>query len=813
MKVQILRSSREVEGIDPDKRLPRYFPGWFHERFGDHCVQISVDSTLKLKNAVRDVARTLRGYVSPDIEEWCREFDEPPQNVPDLKFALGYTDDADVFHPGSLESDEALIAYVNRYPKDWDLVKKCLGLTRQKGRHACARVIANRPVSEFIPITRVSGVPVTQFTAPSVEAVGGLKMDFLTVNSLKDIQDAIQLVQQRSGRTFEQTYINNRRVPAFRLVLCPDGEVADVWDLPEDQEVFKDVAEGRTETVFQFNTEGAQQLLVHFNRDRADGTKAIHSIEDMSAFTALDRPGPLDIKVLSPDWQGDPDDEMGKHNMLVEYARRAAGLEGSIGVLPILDKLVPETYGVMTYQEQLQRVYQELTGCDGAEAEEFRTNVAKKKPEKVAAAFPGWMERAGAKIGAEDAKKLWDFIETWGQYGFNKSHAVCYAVIAYACAYLKHYYPLEWWCAVLRNAEKDEINKKFWRYCKSFIELPDIQLSAGQWEIQGDKIRAPLSLLKGLGEKAHEQLVKYAPYKSLLDLAEKSQEHRKVNQEPVRQIEENGKKKWVKCTMDEYRAGHGDSTTTHLFKMRLGRNGIHRGIAHTLIVSGAMASLMPDGVSPDFGQALYDEAMLEVVGKTYKKSMEKIYPVLDSLGAYQARKAILPAYGEDLRPLLRMDQLPDVLSTPDKTRMRYHYKKWNRRAKREEAADAPVIGGKRLDALAVTAPPQDGGWNVGVIAFVEEVRPFRYPKLIKDKEAMELTLEVEGGKYKIVHWPDKKSGKLPASVTKIEPGDIVAALLTRYNPAKPFSCNDVRVVRTALNLKEEEDVVENSASA
>ncbi len=88
MKVTIKRSSREIEGIDPDKRLPRWFGGWFNERFGDHCVQMSVDSTLKLKNAVRDVARNLRGYVSPDIEEWCREFEEPPQGVPDLKFAL-----------------------------------------------------------------------------------------------------------------------------------------------------------------------------------------------------------------------------------------------------------------------------------------------------------------------------------------------------------------------------------------------------------------------------------------------------------------------------------------------------------------------------------------------------------------------------------------------------------------------------------------------------------------------------------------------------------------------------------------------------
>src|SRR4029077_18437478 len=103
---------------------------------------------------------------------------------------------------------------------------------------------------------------------------------------------------------------------------------------------------------------------------------------------------------------------------------------------------------------QLQKAYQELTGCTGAAAEEFRRNVAKKKKEKVDAAFPFFMENATPKIGEEDAHGAWEFLKTWAQYGFNRSHAVCYMYITYACAWLKHHYPLEWWTAVLRNADR-----------------------------------------------------------------------------------------------------------------------------------------------------------------------------------------------------------------------------------------------------------------------------------------------------------------------------------------------------------------------
>lgn len=393
---------------------------WLKTRFGDHYAQISTDTTLKLKSSAKDVARVRYGQVPEEIEELTKKFQMPPQGISDLDFVFGYKA-GDDWVEGSVESDNALQTYIARYSNDWEIVQKLLGIPRSKGRHACAFVIADRPIKEFIPLAKVGGVTCTQYTAASVEAAGGVKMDFLVVNSLGDIRDAIGLIQRRfKGQVPDSLVLDGRLVPKHRLIplpnvdhtLPPEQVFADVWSLPEDQNVFREVAEGKTESVFQFNTPGAVQWLAHFNHWKDGERKAIDSIEAMSAFTALDRPGPLDAYVETADGR--------RHNMLVEYARRARG-ETPHGSHPVFMELFPETYGVLTYQEQLQRAYRELTGCTGAEAEEFRTNVAKKKMDKVLKAYPSWMERVGAKIGEESAKAIWDTFVTWGQYGFNKT--------------------------------------------------------------------------------------------------------------------------------------------------------------------------------------------------------------------------------------------------------------------------------------------------------------------------------------------------------------------------------------------------------
>jgi DNA polymerase-3 subunit alpha len=140
-----------------------------------------------------------------------------------------------------------------------------------------------------------------------------------------------------------------------------------------------------------------------------------------------------------------------EHNMLVEFARRARG-EPPIGNYKLLDDLFPETYGVFCYQEQLTKLYQKVGQTTGAEADEFRVHISKKQKEKVIKDKAIFMKGAVPMVGEKIAEDLWSKMETFSEYGFNKSHAVCYVIIGYACAFLKHYYPLEWWTAVMTNA-------------------------------------------------------------------------------------------------------------------------------------------------------------------------------------------------------------------------------------------------------------------------------------------------------------------------------------------------------------------------
>lgn len=383
--------------------------GFLPKRFGDHFAQISTATVLRLKSSMKDISRALRGEVAPDINKAAAMLPDPPQGVSDHDFVFGYVADDGREVRGLIDISKELQEYTQKYPRDWAIVKKTLGLTRNRSRHACGFIIANRPIHEFIPVAKISDTVCTQYTAPSVEASGGVKMDYLVVNSLRDIGDCISLVQNRKG-VEKQDFVTlaTGHVPWVR-VIPHNGKFYDVWDLPEDQAVFNDVATGRTETVFQFNTDSAKQWLKEFNFTKPNGHKLIDSIEAMSAFTALDRPGPLDAVV-------------GGRNMLQEYAARVRGDE-AIESIPLLQELLPETKGIMVYQEQLQKIYQHLTGCTGSEAEEFRSNVAKKKMEKVNKAYGFFFENASKKIGEHVAKQLWDTIVTWGQYGFNLSVA------------------------------------------------------------------------------------------------------------------------------------------------------------------------------------------------------------------------------------------------------------------------------------------------------------------------------------------------------------------------------------------------------
>jgi DNA polymerase III alpha subunit len=336
---------------------------------------------------------------------------------------------------------------------------------------------------------------VTQYEAKEIEEAGLIKYDFLVVKCLNDIELAIRHINKKH-------YTNDSIKKISSGLFFHKGNLVDIWDLPEEQEVFDMLSEGKTETVFQLNTVSVTPFVQKMRPK---------SVEDCAVITSLVRPGPLDFV-----------DESTGRNMAEEYVERVNGR--SKGDIPILDRLLPETYGVFVFQEQITRVVKDMTGWDDEKAEDVRIAVGKKKIKMIMELKPQFVgDSIKNGIDENTARNVWAMIETFGRYGFNKAHAVGYAQIAYACAYLKHHYPLEWWAAILSNATEKEISEVLWPHVKDILSPPDINLSNEEIVVDYETktLRNKLSVLKGLGSAVAERIAENRPYKDLNDFIQK----------------------------------------------------------------------------------------------------------------------------------------------------------------------------------------------------------------------------------------------------------------------------------------------------
>jgi DNA polymerase-3 subunit alpha len=463
--------------------------GYFKEVFGDRYAQASTRSLLRLKTAILDANRFLNGEVQPEIQKLSKSLPNTPQGVSDYDFIFGYESN-DEHVSGIFEKNEDLQKYAQKRPIEWDLVKKAVSLVRQNGRHACSWILSSRPICEDIPLMEVGGVTqVTQYEAKECEKAGLVKYDFLVVKAIKDIRVAIDKINEKRGDSLEVGHFFHNGVKTY------------VWDLPEDPEVFDMMNRGETSTVFQFNTTSVTPFV-----------KLIQpkSMAELSALTALIRPGPLDYV----------DPKTGR-NMAEEYVERKFGR--SKGDIEVLDRLIPETYSVLIYQEQITKIAKELGKMSVVDAENVRIAMGKKKLKLMDSLKPIFIKGAKEEVEEETAIKIWDMMATFGRYGFNNSHSLAYSMTGYACAFLKYHYPLEWWASVLTHAESKEINEVFYKYVKDILLPPDINLSKEDIAIdyENKKLRQKLSAISGLGDKVVEKIVSLRPFKDLKDFVEK----------------------------------------------------------------------------------------------------------------------------------------------------------------------------------------------------------------------------------------------------------------------------------------------------
>lgn len=653
--------------------------GYLYEKYGDRAAQVSTRSMIRLKSALKDVNRFFHGSVQKEIETLTAGLPAPPQGVDDYKFVFGYEDDEGKHVDGLVEQSAELSKYIEDRPAEWDIVSKSLGLIRAQSLHACAFLISNTPLSNVIPI---KDGHITQYESKECENAGLQKYDFLSVSQIEDIEVCLKLINKKNKEDLEIGYFTH------------NGNKTYIWDLPEDLEVFKSYWSGNTATIFQLHTAS----MIPFVKDIKP-----KSIEDISTILALVRPGPLDFI----------DPNTGR-NMAEEYVCRRNGQSESD--FPELDSIIPETYSVIIFQEQQLKIAKEIAGMSPDAAENLRRLFAKKKKVEALEMKPIFMKTAVTKIGQEKADRLWGMMETFARYSFNKSHSTAYAVIAYACMFLKHFYPLEWWAAVLTNATEQEITGKFWPFVKDIVSPPDINLSSDVMAVDyaNNLIRSKIGIIRGMGDKTIEPIVNGRPYTDVQDYVNKDV------------------------------AGEA--------------------LSHKLIHVGVLDSLFPPKTTLIEKLTLYQQAR---ENRAFAEKVRVAKEEKRKIRALEPKKAVVPEEYINLHPVkdaaMRKSVLPsmpidlfDLGSKYSKVLNSYSDKPavTSSRGHRTLLVNGEKL--RRLDELEGSSVDED--IYVACTCYVLEAKEFSYAK--NTKRALKMTLDAGGYISEKVLWPEYESGKL-----------------------------------------------------
>jgi DNA polymerase-3 subunit alpha len=453
---------------------------YVRQRYGRASVgQIVTFGTMKARAAVKDVARVLR---------------IPPGEADKLTKLIPSGPAYSLTVPEAVQKVDELREMVKENPQFGRLMQlssRIEGISRHLSVHAAGVVIAPGPLQEYVPIctapTKGAGAAtdgedslITQYEMGALEKVGMLKMDMLGLKTLTVIHDAGNMIRDRQGVAL------------------------DMDTLPfDDPAVYATLRAGRTAGVFQFESALATETLRAMKCDRFD---------DLVASNALLRPGPLDA---------------GMHTVFI---KRKLGQEKVTYPHPSLKELLEPTYGVITYQEQVMRIANILAGFSLAEADVLRKAVGKKDAELIRKELGRFVERTVAlghprKLADELAAQ----IETFGRYGFNKSHSVAYSVLSYQTAWLKTHYPSEFMAALL-SSEIGNTDKVV-QYINEARELgceilpPDVNESGFKFTVVADKrIRFGLGAVRNVGEGAIESIIagrRDGRYETLADLVER----------------------------------------------------------------------------------------------------------------------------------------------------------------------------------------------------------------------------------------------------------------------------------------------------
>lgn len=423
----------------------------------DHVSQIITFGTMSARMVIRDVGRVL------DVP--YAETDKIAKMVPNelhitIKKAMEQNKELRDLYEQNSDMKKML-----------DIAMALEGMPRQASTHACGIVITKDPVVDYVPLYRRDDIISTQYIMTTLEELGLLKMDFLGLRTLTVIQDTIELVKANRGIDVEFDKDMN------------DSKVYKLWQ------------DGNSVGIFQFESQGMTNFMKELKPD---------CLEDIIAGVSLYRPGPMD--------------------QIPRYIANKKDPEHAVYTHPALKPILEVTYGCMVYQEQVMQIVRDLAGYSLGRADLVRRAMGKKKLDVMAKErenfIHGQVDENGNiiikgcvrnGIDEKSANKIFDEMAEFAKYAFNKSHAACYAVVAYRTAYLKAYYPVEFMAAML-NSFLGNLDKipAYTEECKRLniqILKPDINKSYTKFTVDGDKIRFGLGSVKNVGTSAVDEIV------------------------------------------------------------------------------------------------------------------------------------------------------------------------------------------------------------------------------------------------------------------------------------------------------------------
>jgi DNA polymerase-3 subunit alpha len=449
---------------------------YLREKYGDKVALIATDVMMRLKTSILDAERAQNGTVSATTSKMCVKIKGADQGQTDKDWLFGYTDKTTGAHvPGFWEDSENPTAkelrdYANANPQIWKMVQKCLGVTKTRGLHAGGIVITPGPVHDYMPLVHSKKGLCSAYTMKGVEEVGGVKYDFLGVKTLKALGIAMQSIQEHENVKLE-------------------------WEeFPHDNDVYDYVLlADLLAAVFQLNTETVRPFAAKMKP---------RSVLEIAILTALVRPGGLGAP--SPD----PSDS-DSISAVDYYIMCKNGQKEPYYIHPDLEPILGPTFGAIVFQEQALEIFREIGGYTFEQAEVARRGIGKKIKELLEKCT-GDLREACLKKGwtNDQAQRLIESIMASARYAFNKAHAVSYAIVAYNCCYLKHFYPNHFWKGIMTIfSEKHDKLRACLSECRHVLKPVDIEKSdPEEWLIDGDGLRPPLMLLKGCGATGVEKL-------------------------------------------------------------------------------------------------------------------------------------------------------------------------------------------------------------------------------------------------------------------------------------------------------------------